>query len=159
MTWDFLAIPASDVDVERLFNSAWDICLYHWGHLGCDTIEKLMLQLTTDHFLVKEEYHQMKENDERDLVKQRFECAVENDDEYIYISDKKDDIEDNDEELGETPWAQAHEETAQISQLWCVQNQSERYAAMMNSEEWVKWLEVGIVLHIYCLIFWLFGLL
>ena len=76
-----------------------------------------MLQLTTDCFLVKEKYHQMKEDGEGDLVKQRFECAVENDDEYIYISDKKNDIEDNDEELEETPQAQAHEGTAQTSQL------------------------------------------
>ena len=75
-----------------------------------------MLQLTTDCFLVKEEYNQMKEDDEGDLVEQRFECAVENDDEYIYISDKEDDIEDNDEELEETSQAQAHEGTAQISQ-------------------------------------------
>ena len=75
-----------------------------------------MLQLTTDCFLMKEKYHQMKENDEKDLVKQRFECAVENDDEYIYISDKKDDIEDNDEKLEKTSQAQAHEGTAQISQ-------------------------------------------
>ena len=57
----------------------------------------------------------MKENGEGDLVEQRFECAVENDDEYIYISDKEDDIEDNDEELEKTSQAQAHEETAQIS--------------------------------------------
>lgn len=123
------------MDVERLFNSAQDICSYHQKHLECDTIEKLMLQLTTDHFLMKEEYHQMEEDDEGDLVEQRFECAVENDDEYIYISDKKNDIEDNDEELGETSQAQAHEGTAQISQSWHVQNQSGRYAAMMNDEE------------------------
>ena len=105
MTQDFLAIPASDVDVERLFNSAWDICLYHQECLECDIIEKLMLQLTTDCFLMKEEYCQMKEDGEKDLVEQRFECAVENDDEYIYISDKEDDIEDNDEELEKTSWA------------------------------------------------------
>ena len=77
----------------------------------------------------------MKEDGEEDLVKQRFECAVENDDEYIYISDKKDDIEDNDEELEKTSQAQAHEETAQTSQPQHVQNQSERYVAMVNDEE------------------------
>ena len=94
--------------------------MYCQGHLECDTIEKLILQLTTDCFLMKEEYCQMKENDEKDLVKQRFECAIENDDEYIYISDKKDDIGDNDEKLEETSQAQAHEETAQTSQSWHV---------------------------------------
>lgn len=74
MARDFLAIHASGVGVERLFNSARDICHYRRGRLEHNTIEKLMLQLATGRFLVKEEYHCMEEYDEEDSVEQRDEC-------------------------------------------------------------------------------------
>lgn len=74
MARDFLAIPASSVGVERLFNSARDICHYRQGRLDHNTIEKPMLQLATGRFLVKEEYRRMEEYDEEDSVEQRDEC-------------------------------------------------------------------------------------
>lgn len=62
MAQDFLAIATTGVGVERLFNSARDICHYRRGQLHADTIHGLMLQLTTDQFHLKEEYRDLNED-------------------------------------------------------------------------------------------------
>ena len=43
MAKDILSIPASGVGVERLFNTARDICHYRRNRLNADTIEMIML--------------------------------------------------------------------------------------------------------------------
>lgn len=43
MAQDVLAVPATSVGVERMFNMARDICHYRRGHLKPDTIRDLML--------------------------------------------------------------------------------------------------------------------
>jgi hypothetical protein len=50
MAQDILPIPASGAGVERLFNSARDICHYRRGHLKPDTIKDLMLHLFSSKF-------------------------------------------------------------------------------------------------------------
>jgi hypothetical protein len=47
---DVLAIPATGAGVERLFNTARDICHYRRGSLKSHTIEELMLYLCTSRF-------------------------------------------------------------------------------------------------------------
>lgn len=47
---DYLAIPATGARVERLFNTARDICHYRRGSLKSQTIEELMLYLCTSRF-------------------------------------------------------------------------------------------------------------
>ena len=56
---DFLAIPSSGAGVERLFNSAYDICYYQWGKLHAETIEALMVQIYTDRFAIASEYAEL----------------------------------------------------------------------------------------------------
>jgi hypothetical protein len=43
MTKNILSIPASDVGVKQLFNTACDICYYCQNCLNSDTIEMIML--------------------------------------------------------------------------------------------------------------------
>jgi len=43
MAKDILSIPASGVGVERLFNTARDVCHYRRNCLNADTIEIIML--------------------------------------------------------------------------------------------------------------------
>ncbi|KAJ5318496.1 hypothetical protein N7476_004916 [Penicillium atrosanguineum] len=47
---DVLTIHATGAGVERLFNTARDICHYRHGQLNSDTIEELMLFLCTSRF-------------------------------------------------------------------------------------------------------------
>ncbi|KAJ5522962.1 hypothetical protein N7513_012065 [Penicillium frequentans] len=47
---DVLAIPATGAGVERLFNTARDICHYRRGRMKSKTIEELMLFLCTSRF-------------------------------------------------------------------------------------------------------------
>jgi uncharacterized protein YdcH (DUF465 family) len=62
MARDFLAIPVSGVGVERLFNTARDICHYRRCRLNPETINALMLQICTDRFEIKEEFQQIQED-------------------------------------------------------------------------------------------------
>ena len=56
-----------------------------------------MLQITTDYFLIKSEYHQIQEdNNEWDFINKIFEHDSEDSTVYNYISDKGED--DNDTE-------------------------------------------------------------
>ncbi|KAJ5283366.1 hypothetical protein N7505_001346 [Penicillium chrysogenum] len=52
---DILSIPATGAGVERLFNSARDICHYHRGSLNASTIQELMMFMCTSKFDVEEE--------------------------------------------------------------------------------------------------------
>ncbi|OQD95763.1 hypothetical protein PENVUL_c105G07924 [Penicillium vulpinum] len=56
---DILAIPATGAGVERLFNTARDICHYRRGRMKAETIEELMLFLCTSRFDL--ELHKAKE--------------------------------------------------------------------------------------------------
>ncbi|KAJ5264775.1 hypothetical protein N7505_007568 [Penicillium chrysogenum] len=51
---DILSIPATGAGVERLFNTARDICHYRRGRLRSETIEELMLFLCATRFNLKE---------------------------------------------------------------------------------------------------------
>lgn len=62
MARDILSIPASGAGVERLFNSARDICHYRRGHLKPETIKDLMLHLFSSKFeLEQSELEMVKE--------------------------------------------------------------------------------------------------
>lgn len=52
---DVLSIPASGAGVERLFNSARDICHYRRGSLQPQTISDLMMYMCTSRFEIHEE--------------------------------------------------------------------------------------------------------
>ena len=52
---DILSVPATGAGVERLFNTAHDICHYHQGRLNSSTIQELMIFLCTLNFDIQEE--------------------------------------------------------------------------------------------------------
>jgi hypothetical protein len=52
---DVLSIPATGAGVERLFNSARDICHYRRGSLKTSTIRELMMFMCTSKFDIEEE--------------------------------------------------------------------------------------------------------
>lgn len=50
-----LSVPATGAGVERLFNTARDICHYRRGRLNATTIQELMMFLCTSKFEIEEE--------------------------------------------------------------------------------------------------------
>jgi hypothetical protein len=52
---DVLSIPATGAGVERLFNTARDICHYRRGRMKSETIEELMMFLYTSRLDLKEQ--------------------------------------------------------------------------------------------------------
>ena len=56
MAREFLAIPASGVGVERLFNQARDICTYRRHRLKLETLRLLVILMCIDSFNLKEEH-------------------------------------------------------------------------------------------------------
>jgi hypothetical protein len=52
---DLLSIPATGAGVERLFNSARDICHYRRGSLKASTIQDLMMYMCTTRFDIEEQ--------------------------------------------------------------------------------------------------------
>jgi hypothetical protein len=52
---DVLSIPATGAGVERLFNTARDICHYRRGRLNSNTIEELMIYLCTSRLDLEDE--------------------------------------------------------------------------------------------------------
>lgn len=54
---DVLSIPATGAGVERLFNTARDICHYRRGRLNATTIQELMMFLCTSRFDIQEEQY------------------------------------------------------------------------------------------------------
>ena len=140
MARDFLAVAASGVGVERLFNSARDICSYRRSRLDGGTIQKLMLQMTTDRFLVKSEYRRMQEdNDEQDFVDEMFEHDSEDSTVCNYISDKGEDDNDaeddnNAEDVEDDGGVEDDETTPKANHLRPrrVQHEPGQYRAMMD---------------------------
>ncbi|KAJ6105315.1 hypothetical protein N7523_010125 [Penicillium sp. IBT 18751x] len=69
---DYLAIPATGAGVERLFNTARDICHYRRGSLKSRTIEELMLYLCTSRFdleiQVQKEFEQFFGSDDTQIL-------------------------------------------------------------------------------------------
>ncbi|KAI9034744.1 uncharacterized protein KD926_006131 [Aspergillus affinis] len=51
---DALSIPATGTDVERLFNTARNVCYYRCSRLKSETIEKIMLFLYVSRFDLKD---------------------------------------------------------------------------------------------------------
>jgi hypothetical protein len=52
---DIMSIPATGAGVERLFNSARDVCHYRRGSLNPETVRDIMLYMCTTRFDIKEE--------------------------------------------------------------------------------------------------------
>jgi hypothetical protein len=52
---DLLSIPATSTGVERLFNSARDICYYRRGSLHEATIQDLMMYMCSEKFTLEGE--------------------------------------------------------------------------------------------------------
>lgn len=50
-----MSIPATGAGVERLFNSARDVCHYRRGSLNPETVRDIMLYMCTTRFDIKEE--------------------------------------------------------------------------------------------------------
>ncbi|KAJ6034170.1 hypothetical protein N7460_009987 [Penicillium canescens] len=55
ITRDIMSIPATGAGVERLFNSARDVCHYRRGSLNPETVRDIMLYMCTTRFDTKEE--------------------------------------------------------------------------------------------------------
>lgn len=52
---DVLSVPATGAGVERLFNTARDICHYRRGRMKSETIQELMMFLCTSRFDLEEQ--------------------------------------------------------------------------------------------------------
>ena len=52
---DVLSFPATGAGVERLFNTARDICHYRRGRIKSETVEDLMMFLCTSRFDMEEQ--------------------------------------------------------------------------------------------------------
>ena len=50
-----MSIPATGAGVERLFNSAGDVCHYRRGSLNTETVRDIILYMCTTRFDIKEE--------------------------------------------------------------------------------------------------------
>lgn len=57
---DILSIPAIGAGVERLFNSARDVCHYRRGSLRSETIQELMMYRCATQFEIEDEYLALK---------------------------------------------------------------------------------------------------
>jgi hAT family C-terminal dimerisation region len=89
---DILSIPATGAGVERLFNSARDICHYRRGSLKPSTIQDLMMFMCTSRFEIEDshralinEYLSSEERqasqEEKDISIQQFEPISDNEEE------------------------------------------------------------------------------
>ena len=98
MAREFLAIPASGVGVERLFNQARDICTYRRHRLKPETLRLLVMLMCMDSFNLKEEYRLSKTanelEDEWDFVSEDNEDMNEDENLSSYaISENEEDFE------------------------------------------------------------------
>jgi hypothetical protein len=86
---DILSVPATGAGVERLFNSARDICHYRRGSLQSSTIQDLMLLMCGIRFDLEEEQlafvREYATEDEIELQKEEVNERTQ--DETIEISD------------------------------------------------------------------------
>ncbi|CEJ62588.1 hypothetical protein PMG11_11085 [Penicillium brasilianum] len=77
---DVLSVPATGAGVERLFNTARDICHYRRGRMKSETIQELMMFLCTSRFdLEEKESHRL----EKFFSREEIEAAKEEKDERI----------------------------------------------------------------------------
>jgi hAT family C-terminal dimerisation region len=90
---DVLSIPATGAGVERLFNSARDICHYRRGSLNATTIQDLMMFMCVSRFDI--EKRQLALISELLSEEEKEEANEEKDTEYL---DDLDPISDNEEE-------------------------------------------------------------
>ncbi len=91
---DLFSIPATGAGVERLFNSARDICHYRRGSLNESTIQDLMMLMCATKFEVEE--HQLAhiqhyQSDEERQEQKEKESAQAGQDIFDPISDDEDD--------------------------------------------------------------------
>lgn len=98
-----MSIPATGAGVERLFNSARDVCHYRRGSLNPETIRDIMLYMCTTRFDMKEEQRLVLQEY---LLEQEIAASAEELDiqthSFDAISDNEEDI-DSVEEYHDTP--------------------------------------------------------
>lgn len=89
-----LSVPATGAGVERLFNTARDICHYRRGRLNATTIQELMMFLCTSKFDMEEEqFAFLKEFSSRDEIEAVNEEREDTPDQFDF-----DPISDNEEQ-------------------------------------------------------------
>lgn len=92
---DVLSVPATGSGVERLFNTARDICHYRRGSLKATTIQDLMMYLCTSRFDIESEQHTFIEEyltaQEIQAVKEKNKTERLDDDVFDLISDTEED--------------------------------------------------------------------
>ena len=105
MARDTLAVPASGVGVERLFNMARDICHYRRSRLKAETISKLMIMKHFDNVILQEEsiitdadYQAEQKKLELEEINRKVDIEVGNN---IDISDGSDDGYDDDTDFSQ----------------------------------------------------------
>lgn len=77
---DALSFPATGAGVERLFNTARDVCHYHRGRMKSETIEELMMFLCTLRFDIEEQEAKLLE---KFFSHEEMEAAKEEKDEKL----------------------------------------------------------------------------
>jgi hypothetical protein len=77
---DVLSVPATGAGVERLFNTARDICHYRRGRMKSETIQELMMFLCTSRFDLEEKESQRLE---KFFSREEIEAAKEEKDERL----------------------------------------------------------------------------
>jgi hypothetical protein len=99
---DLLSVPATGAGVERLFNSARDICHYRRGSLNETTIQDLMMYMCSEKFTLESQQsslldHRMAEGEDQENLEEN-EANKETEDENAAISDidESDLVEDTD---------------------------------------------------------------
>jgi hypothetical protein len=107
---DVLSIPANGAGVERLFNSARDVCHYRRGSLQPQTISDLMMYMCTSRFEIHEEERIMLSEY---LSTQEIQAAKE---ERTPQQLAVDPISDNEEDEGSTIQLQARSQPRATSQ-------------------------------------------
>lgn len=94
---DVLSIPATGAGVERLFNSARDVCHYRRGSLRSETIQELMMYRFTTQFEVEDENLALKKE-----YLTSGEIEAESEEKNPQLLQDVDPISDNEEEDTET---------------------------------------------------------
>ncbi|OQD75278.1 hypothetical protein PENANT_c155G02862 [Penicillium antarcticum] len=94
---DILSIPATGAGVERLFNSARDICHYRRGSLKSRTIQELMMYMCTSRLDLQEDYRLLMDEY---LTKEERQAALdERNTEVVRFDPISDDEEVEDEDI------------------------------------------------------------
>lgn len=99
---DLLSVPATGAGVERLFNSARDICHYRRGSLNETTVQDLMMYMCSEKFTLESQQpsvldHRRAEGEDQERLEEN-EANRETEDENEPISDvdESDLVEDTD---------------------------------------------------------------